>query len=323
MGKITFDLLKEDYYLNKQLRTATIWSYDKVTQTFVRFMDKDVCPEDITRRDVLMWRDSILRQRKLSTWTWNNKVRHLRALYAWGIKNGLLATEENPFHGVVVRPEQKLKKVLTESQVDQVYAVMERFERMENQGEAPPYCRCSLVPVRFWRVVLDMLQFSGMRQNQLIHLRLKDICFEQNIITLRVESAKNYRENRIPLISVLRPGLLQLADELRLRGMRPEDQFFNVGFLTGRHEDGGMSVQTLRGFFRRLSRECHFNVSPHRFRHTIATELMKLPDSNLQTVKNLLGHSSISTTLEYVDGNVDTVREALEARFAAKKKKKS
>ncbi|ECY4646670.1 site-specific integrase [Salmonella enterica subsp. enterica] len=323
MGKITFDLLKEDYYLNKQLRTATIWSYDKVTQTFVRFMDKDVCPEDITRRDVLMWRDSILRQRKLSTWTWNNKVRHLRALYAWGIKNGLLATEENPFHGVVVRPEQKLKKVLTESQVDQVYAVMERFERMENQGEAPPYRRCALVPVRFWRVVLDMLQFSGMRQNQLIHLRLKDICFEQNIITLRVESAKNYRENRIPLISVLRPGLLQLADELRLRGMRPEDQFFNVGFLTGRREEGGMSVQTLRGFFRRLSRECHFNVSPHRFRHTIATELMKLPDSNLQTVKNLLGHSSISTTLEYVDGNVDTVREALEARFAAKKKKKS
>lgn len=270
-----------------------------------------------------MWRDSILRQRKLSTWTWNNKVRHLRALYAWGIKNGLLATGENPFQGVVVRPEQKLKKVLTESQIDQVYAVMERFERMENQGEAPPYFRCSLVPVRFWRVVLDMLQFSGMRQNQLIHLRLKDICFEQNIITLRVESAKNYRENRIPLISVLRPGLLRLADELRLRGMRPEDQFFNVGFLTGRREEGGMSVQTLRGFFRRLSRECHFNVSPHRFRHTIATELMKLPDSNLQTVKNLLGHSSISTTLEYVDGNVDTVREALEARFAAKKKKKS
>lgn len=270
-----------------------------------------------------MWRDSILRQRKLSTWTWNNKVRHLRALFAWGIKNGLLVTEENPFHGVVVRPEQKLKKVLTESQVEQIYAVMERFERMENQGEAPPYCRCSLVPVRFWRVVLDMFQFSGMRQNQLIHLRLKDISFEENIITLRVEGAKNYRENRIPLISVLRPGLLQLADELRLRGMRPEDQFFNVGFLTGRREEGGMSVQTLRGFFRRLSRECHFNVSPHRFRHTIATELMKLPDSNLQTVKNLLGHSSISTTLEYVDGNVNTVREALETHFAAKKKKKS
>ncbi|OIN36058.1 hypothetical protein AO411_2026975 [Salmonella enterica subsp. enterica serovar Sarajane] len=62
-------------------------------------------------------------------------------------------------------------------------------------------------------------------------------------------------------------------------------------------------------------------MSPHRFRHTIATEMMKQPDSNLQTVKTLLGHSSINTTLEYVDGNVDTVREALEARFVVRRKK--
>lgn len=81
-----------------------------------------------------------------------------------------------------------------------------------------------------------------------------------------------------------------------------------------------MSVQTLRAFFRRLSKECGYNVSPHRFRHTIATEMMKRPDSNLQTVKTLLGHSSINTTLEYVEGNVDTVREALEAQFARRKK---
>lgn len=64
-------------------------------------------------------------------------------------------------------------------------------------------------------------------------------------------------------------------------------------------------------------------MSPHRFRHTIATEMMKQPDSNLQTVKTLLGHSSINTTLEYVDGNVDTVREALEAKFALKKNNSS
>ncbi len=48
--------------------------------------------------------------------------------------------------------------------------------------------------------------------------------------------------------------------------------------------------------------------------------MMKRPDSNLQTVKTLLGHSSINTTLEYVEGNVDTVREALEAQFARRKK---
>lgn len=107
------------------------------------------------------------------------------------------------------------------------------------------------------------------------------------------------------------------------QGMKPQDQFFNVGFLLGQLSAEGemMSVQTLRAFFRRLSKECGFNVSPHRFRHTIATEMMKQPDSNLQTVKTLLGHSSVTTTLEYVDGNVDTVRAALEAKFAARNKK--
>jgi len=323
MKKISFDLLLDDYFFNKSLRPATIWSYKKVTHTFVRFMGDDVSPEDITRTDILLWRESILSQRKLSSRTWNNKVTHLRALFTYGIKKGLLPQTENPFYEAVVRPDQKLKKVLSEKQVDQVYSVMSLFASKEFRGCAPHPRRCALLPTRFWMVVLDALRYTGMRQNQLIQLRLEDICFDEDVITLRSESAKNHKENRVPVISVLKPGLQQLCAELRLRGMKPQDQFFNVGFLLGQLSAEGeeMSVQTLRAFFRRLSKECGFSVSPHRFRHTIATEMMKQPDSNLQTVKTLLGHSSINTTLEYVDGNVDTVREALEAKFVARRKK--
>ncbi|QGR34787.1 tyrosine-type recombinase/integrase [Salmonella enterica] len=322
MKKLTFELLLEDYFFNKPLRPATVWSYRKVTRTFKRFLDNDVSPEDITRRDVLLWRDSVLRQSGLSGRTWNNKVTHLRALFSYGIRKGLLPQTENPFFEAVVRPERKLKKVLSEKQVEQVYSVMARFADMELRGCAPDPRRCALLPTRFWLVVLDTLRFTGMRQNQLISLRLEDISLDEGVITLQAASAKNHRESRVPVISVMRPGLQQLCAELRLRGMKPGDQFFNVHFLAGQQsaEGGGMPVQTVRAFFRRLSRECGFNVSPHRFRHTIATEMMKLPDSNLQTVKTLLGHSSITTTLEYVDGNVDTVRAALEARFAGRKK---
>ncbi|EAX5600912.1 tyrosine-type recombinase/integrase [Salmonella enterica subsp. enterica] len=325
MRKLTFDLLLEDYFFNKLLRPATIWSYSKVTRTFTRFLEDGVSPEDITHKDVLLWREMVLHKRGLSSRTWNNKVSHLRALFNYGMKKGLLPQKENPFYEAVVRPDQKLKKVLTENQIEQVYIVMARFAIMEHQGKAPHPRRCALLPTRFWLVVLDVLRYTGMRQNQLIQLRLGDISFDDDVITLRAESAKNHKENRVPIISVLKPGLQQMCAEFRLRGMKPHDQFFNVGFLLGqagaRYEE--MSVQTLRAFFRRLSKECGFNVSPHRFRHTIATEMMKQPDSNLQTVKTLLGHSSINTTLEYVDGNVDTVREALEAKFVMKKKNSS
>lgn len=88
MEKMTFDLLLDDYFFNKSLRPATIWSYTKVTRTFTRFLAEQVSPEDITRRHVLQWRESILRQRGLSSRTWNNKVTHLRALFAYGIKKG-------------------------------------------------------------------------------------------------------------------------------------------------------------------------------------------------------------------------------------------
>ncbi|ASG86865.1 tyrosine-type recombinase/integrase [Salmonella enterica] len=323
MKKISFDLLLDDYFFNKSLRPATIWSYKKVTHTFIRFMGDGVSPEDITRTDILLWRESILSQRKLSSRTWNNKVTHLRALFTYGMKKGLLPQTENPFYETVVRPDQKLKKILSEKQIVQVYSVMSQFASKEFRGCAPHPRRCALLPTRFWLVVLDTLRYTGMRQNQLIQLRLEDICFEDDVITLRSESAKNHKENRVPIISVLKPGLQHLCAELRLRGMKPQDQFFNVGFLLGQLSAEGemMSVQTLRAFFRRLSKECGFNVSPHRFRHTIATEMMKQPDSNLQTVKTLLGHSSVTTTLEYVDGNVDTVRAALEAKFAARNKK--
>lgn len=315
MRKLTFDVLLEDYFFNKPLRPASVWSYQKVTRTFIRFLPPGTGPEEVTRRDVLMWRNNIIRERGLSGRTWNNKVTHLRALFSWGIRKGLLPQEENPFFEVVVRPDQKLKKVLTQKQMEQVYAVMIRYEGLEKRGIAPLPRRCAVLPTRFWTVVLDVLRYTGMRQNQLIQLRLEDISFEDDVITLRAESAKNHRENRVPVVSVLKPGLQQLAAELRLRGMKPHEQFFNVGYLLGQQETE-MSLQTLRAFFRRLSKECRFSVSPHRFRHTLATEMMKRPDSNLQTVKTLLGHSSINTTLEYVAGNVDTVRAALEVNFA-------
>ncbi|HEI6851756.1 TPA: integrase [Yersinia enterocolitica] len=39
---------------------------------------------------------------------------------------------------------------------------------------------------------------------------------------------------------------------------------------------------------------------------------MKSPDRNLQAVKKLLGYVSIQSTLEYIDDNVDSLRDILE-----------
>ncbi|MDE9448122.1 tyrosine-type recombinase/integrase, partial [Xenorhabdus bovienii] len=55
---------------------------------------------------------------------------------------------------------------------------------------------------------------------------------------------------------------------------------------------------------------------PHRFRHTLATELMKAPDRNLQLVRCLLGHRSVATTMEYIDIDMEIAGKTLANELA-------
>ena len=101
------------------------------------------------------------------------------------------------------------------------------------------------------------------------------------------------------------------------RGATHADMLFNASRFDGRKNilTDVMAYQPLCGFFRRLSTECRCVITPHRFRHTIATDMMKSPDRNLKVVQTLLGHSSVAVTLEYVKGNMDSLRVALDAVF--------
>ena len=53
------------------------------------------------------------------------------------------------------------------------------------------------------------------------------------------------------------------------------------------------------------------NSSPHRFRHTAATNLMKNPE-NLYVVKQLLGHKDIKVTLSYIESDISSLRKHID-----------
>lgn len=58
------------------------------------------------------------------------------------------------------------------------------------------------------------------------------------------------------------------------------------------------------------------SINKARFRHTLATEMMKSPDRNLAMVKSLLGHRSVSTTMEYIELDLKITGQALESELA-------
>lgn len=314
---MTFDDVLTDYFFSKVLRPATEWSFRKVVRTFTEFSGDNLLPGNVTRLDVLKWRRHVLTDQELSKRTWNNKVAHMRAIFNHAIKHKLIELTDNPFQMVVVKPDVKRKKTLTAEQIKKVYLVLERKMQDEQLGIEDPKPN-ALKPAWFWITAIDTLRYTGMRQNQLLHIRLCDVDLKEGIISLRPEGSKNHREHRVPVTDRLRPGLECLFAASVSRGARPDDQLFNINrfAVKKRIQGNNMDHLPLRAFFRRLSRECGSPISPHRFRHTIATDLMKRPERSLNDVQMLLGHSSLAVTLEYVEANIDNLRRNLDAAFA-------
>ncbi|HCB0298084.1 TPA: site-specific integrase [Klebsiella pneumoniae] len=308
--------LMDEYFFCKSLREDTEWSYKKVVRGFRKHIGEACPPYGITSRDVLEWRRHVLKKQGLSAHTWNNKVSHMRALYNFAITSQLTNLSNNPFNGVSVKQDKKRKKTLTKNQMTKIWLTMQQFA-----SEPRTESKCALRPVWYWLTVLDTLRYTGMRQNQLLHIRLKDVSLDDGWIELRAEGSKTYREWRVPVVSHLRPRLEALLQRARDCSAGNNDALFHYErFISSPTERTSLSekpsLQPLRSFFRRLSKECGFDVSPHRFRHTLATTLMSSPERNLQLVKGLLGHRNVSTTMEYVDISMDIVSQALEKEMA-------
>lgn len=286
--------LLNEYFYAKVLRPDTEKTYSKVVKLFLRYLKEienitDITPEEVMHKHVLRWRRHELNIKSVAERTWNTKARHMQVLYSFWINKNLLAGIDNPFFDSQIEPGQKRKKVYTDSQLRTIYRVLEQFKQLESETpvQQANYRCCALYPTRFWITAMETLRLTGMRLNQLVHVRINDIDFDENAITLCSESSKNHCEYQVVLFSQLKPLLQQLADEMMLRGAMSNDVLFNVHRLSDRDSDKEKPIndQPIKSFFRRLSRECGFAVSPHRFRHTLATILMRSPDCNMQLTK--------------------------------------
>lgn len=315
-----WEILLSEYFYLKVLRPDTEKTYRKMVRLFLRYCEKHEAklpsPEDVTHRQVLRWRRNELNMQKVRERTWNTKSRHMQSLYNFWIKKGLVSVQENPFSETQVEPGEKQKKVYTASQLRTIYRVIEQFQEMEKElapGRAS-FQECALFPTDYWLTVLETLRLTAIRFNQLVNLRIRDLDFEECAIILRSESSKNHREYPVAFLQPLRELLLPLSEKMTEKGAQPDDILFDVHRLCPPASECWQTpvMQTVRSFFRRLSRECGFHVSPHRFRHTLATMLMKHPDRNMQLTRQMLGHRSLSSTLEYIGLDTHSTTEMLE-----------
>ncbi|RLD53440.1 MAG: integrase [Bacteroidetes bacterium] len=152
------------------------------------------------------------------------------------------------------------------------------------------------------KLVIEMLYFTGVRLSELIGMDEKNVDLVQGQIKVL---GKRNKERIIPINSILVQSIINYI-EVRNREIGKDGQD-NYLFLT---EKGNKMYEKLvyrivNTYLGKVS--TIVKKSPHILRHTFATHMLN-NGANLNTIKEILGHSNLAATQIYTHNTIDKLK---------------
>lgn len=151
--------------------------------------------------------------------------------------------------------------------------------------------------------IYELLIGTGIRIGELCKLKTDDIDFDDRSIRIL---GKGGKERVVYLTSnMLIAALRQYAEIAESNGMKSEY------FFSGRNQKH-FSEESARNYIGKIAwKILGKRITPHMFRHTFATMLLE-SNVDIKYIQELLGHSSIKTTMIYLHLVNASVRAAVE-----------
>ncbi len=139
------------------------------------------------------------------------------------------------------------------------------------------------------RILLTLTYSAGLRSQEVCNLKIADIDFERK--NIHVHQGKNKKDRILPLSYYMAKGLLHY-----LYVEKPQVWLFG-GKEPGSHYSGRGLNSVMRSALKKTG--IQKEVSIHSLRHSYATHLLE-DGLNIVTIKDLLGHAKIETTMIYL-----------------------
>ena len=217
---------------------------------------------------------------------------HLAALKSFGkylVKSKII--DKNPAENVPM-PKRPKRLVNVLSQKD---LAEEKFP------ELPPDAKLPQVRAR---ILLELIYGSGLRISECQNLTWDRIDLNAKLVRVL---GKGSKERIVPITE----SFIELVNLFKTRLIEAGHLVTATGFVFLSEDGKPFGLRTLRNDIHDLLREIGWEgkASPHVLRHSFATHLLE-NGAEIMSVKEMLGHSSISTTQVYTHVNAERLRAA-------------
>lgn len=272
----------------KRYSDHTITAYEKDLLQLEAFAKDDLEKDTIqvlTFKDVRAW-IFFLSENDYTNKSINRKIATAKSYYKFLLSREVISS--NPTDRIQpLKTEKKLPVFLKEAEIIDlldkvVFDEASEFDASRN------------------KVIFELLYGTGIRLAELTGLKLKDVSFYSNSIKVL---GKRNKERLIPLNANLVNTIKEYLDQRMLLININDDQLL---LTSSGNKIYPMLVQrVIKKYITKVSSIS--KKSPHVLRHTFATHLLN-KGADLNSVKDLLGHSSLAATQVYTHNTMSKLK---------------
>ena len=269
----------------KKYSPYTLTAYTKDLSSFEEFCESEFELEEMSGVSYPVIRSWIVKlvEDGISNRSINRKISSLRSYFNFLLKSKQI--EDHPLRKhKALKVEKRINVPFSEKEINEVLDFFDQADGFEQIRD---------------KLIIELLYTTGMRRAELIGLKNTSIDLSQSIVKVL---GKRNKERQLPLLlSVV--GTVEKYKLLRKDIVSGSDSFL----ITKKGDDiyPTLVYRIINEYFSKVS--VKVKKSPHIVRHSFATHLLS-EGADLNSVKELLGHSSLASTQVYTHSNLKDLK---------------
>ncbi len=272
--------------LEKKYSQHTVTAYRNDLNSFQKFCMNEFEDDDIVLVNYQQIRNWIvlLVNNGISNRTINRKISSLKSFYKFLQKIKQIEVSPLAKHQAL-KVAKRVQVPFSENEIENVLNMNDErtdFESVRN------------------KLIVELLYSTGMRRSELINLKMMDVDFSNQVVKVL---GKRNKERYIPL---LKSVIISLKKYIGFREDIKTNQSYLLLTKKGKIIYDTLVYRIINNYFSAVSSKV--KKSPHVIRHSFATHLLN-EGADLNSVKELLGHSSLASTQVYTHSSLGKLKE--------------